>query len=132
MTNRMKFRQFKITNKRNQKKGIDKRMIPMYFDTDYNRNVVTPNFLPYVYHPNKIIVNIMSKEHKDLLEEIKNDDRDYQCIVNFIKNDNEDDTSIIKVNNKFYEWESGKEIIEFIDLSGQFSISKIQYEKINN
>ena len=101
--------QKKMIKKNNFSKKWKKRIIPMTSLED-GRKVVSVGCLSIINHPKKIMLNI-SEDYKMIFNQLISNKEDGLHILDFINNSDGENTSIIKENNKLYEWESGKEII---------------------
>ena len=116
--NRKQMRMIKKNNQKNNKQ----RIIPMLKLDELNKVVVSPICLPIINHPKQILFQIKDNHCKDLLNQLFENGNDCDHILDIIDNNNHKDnwdyrscenvdkTSIIKYQNKYYEWESGKEI----------------------
>ena len=112
--NRQQIRMIRKMNKNNPNRKI----IPMI--TEFGKKVVNPHFLPSLNHPTKVFITVDNNDNE--VQKLINGENG-GVIIDFINNDNHKDnwdykgqknvgrTSIIKWNEKYYEWESGKEIL---------------------
>ena len=69
MNNRLRRKELRMIKKNNQNEN-KQRIIPMYYDDELNRKVVTPICLPLINHPNKLILKIIDEETKNLLNQL--------------------------------------------------------------
>ena len=111
--NRQQRRMIRKMNKKNP----NRKVIPMI--TEFGKKVVNPHFLPSLNHPTKVFITVDYNDDK--VQKLINGDNG-GVIMNFINNHKHKDnwdykgqkdvdrTSIIKWNDTYYEWESGKEI----------------------
>jgi hypothetical protein len=109
--------------KKNNQKNNKQRIIPMLEVEELNKVVVSPICLPIINHPSKILFQNKDNQCNDLLNQLFENGNDCDYILDIIDNNNHKDnwdykyfknvdkTSIIKYENKYYEWESGKEVI---------------------
>ena len=122
MNNRLRRKELRMIKKNNQNEN-KQRIIPMYYDDELNRKVVTPICLPLINHPNKLILKIIDEETKNLLKQLFENGKCGDYIKDVINNRNHKDnseyklsddnyelTSVMRFKDKYYEWESGKEI----------------------
>ena len=112
--NRQQRRMIKRMNKTN----YNRKVIPMI--KEFGKNVVNPHYLPSLNLSTKVFITVDMTDNtvKDLIngnnggviiDFIDNSNHKNNWDYKYLKNTNR--TSIIKWNEKFYEWESGKEII---------------------
>ena len=100
----------------NNKNG--KRLIIPMFGLN-GKNFVTTEMLPFINHPKKIFL-LTNEDTFNIIKEFKELGKDGDYISDIINNEENKDhwdycgsekTTLIKWKNKYYEWESGKEVI---------------------
>ena len=117
MENTLNRQQRRMIRKMN-KKNPNRKIIPMI--TEFGKKVVNPHFLPSLNHPTKVFITVDNSDNE--IQKLLNGNNG-GVIMDFIDNNNHKDnwdyknqknvdkTSIIKWDEKYYEWESGKEIV---------------------
>jgi len=117
MENTLNRQQRRMIRKMN-KKTPNRKIIPMI--TEFGKKVVNPHFLPSLNHPTKVFITVNNSDNE--IQKLLNGNNG-GVIMDFIDNNNHKDnwdyknqknvdkTSIIKWDEKYYEWESGKEIV---------------------